>query len=253
MKNFKKKLFGVEYSIVDYKAATNIIIKSSIEKRSLGCSALAVHGLMTSVSNPELKKKLNKIELIVPDGQPIKWALNHFHKVNLKDRVYGPTLTLHVLEEAHRHSLNVFLYGSTEKTLRLFSNFIQTNYSNVNICGIHVDRFRDATEQEDKEDIAKIKSSNADIVLVGRGCPRQEEWVANHIDKIFCPMLAVGAAFDFHAGLVKQAPKWMQDFGLEWLYRLIQEPTRLWKRYLFTNTHFIVKFLIYKLTGKYKK
>ena len=75
----------------------------------------------------------------------------------------------------------------------------------------------------------------------------------NHIDKIFCPMLAVGAAFDFHAGLVKQAPKWMQDFGLEWLYRLIQEPRRLWKRYLFTNTHFIVKFLIYKLTRKYKK
>ena len=182
MKYFKKKLFGVEYSIVDYKAATNIIIKSSIEKRSLGCSALAVHGLMTSVSNPDLKKKLNKIELIVPDGQPIKWALNHFHKVNLKDRVYGPTLTLHVLDEAHRHSLNVFLYGSTEKTLKLFSNFIQTNYSNVNICGMHVDRFRDATEQEDKEDIAKIKSSNADIVLVGRGCPRQEEWVANHID-----------------------------------------------------------------------
>ena len=135
MKYFKKKTFGVEYSIVDYKTATNIIIKSSIEKRSLGCSALAVHGLMTSVSNPDLKK-LNKIELIVPDGQPIKWALNHFHKVNLKDRVYGPTLTLHVLDEAHRHSLNVFLYGSTEKTLKLFSNFIQTNYSNVKY-GMH--------------------------------------------------------------------------------------------------------------------
>ena len=94
---------------------------------------------MTSVSNPDLKK-LNKIELIVPDGQPIKWVPNHFHKVNC-DRACGPTLTLHVLDEAHRHSLNVFLYGSTEN-VETFSNFIQTNYSNVNICGMHVDRFK---------------------------------------------------------------------------------------------------------------
>lgn len=250
MNYIKKNLFGVNYSIVDYDLATKIIIDSSKKKKSLGCSALAVHGLMTSVKNRDLRKKLKKLELIVPDGQPIRWALNSFHKVNLMDRVYGPTLTLHVLKEANRLELNLFLYGSTKKTLKLFSKFISVNYPNVNICGLHVDRFREATPREDKEDIIKIQKADADIVLVGRGCPRQEIWVAEHVDKIFCPMLAVGAAFDFHAGLVKQAPKWMQNAGLEWFFRLMQEPQRLWKRYLFTNSHFIVKFILHKLTKR---
>jgi len=252
MSYFKKNLFGVNYSIVNYDLATKKIIDSALSKSSLGCSALAVHGLMTSVNDNDLRKKLEKIELIVPDGQPIRWALNSFHKVNLKDRVYGPTLTLHVLNEANQLNMNVFLYGSTQKTLKLFSSFISKNYPNVNICGIHEDRFRDATPEEDKEDIIKINESNADIVLVGRGCPRQEIWVSDHVGKVSCPMLAVGAAFDFHAGLVKEAPMWIQDSGLQWLFRLIQEPKRLWKRYLFTNSHFIVKFIFYKITRRYK-
>ena len=250
MDYLKKNLFGVDYAIVDYDLATQIIIESSKKRESLGCSALAVHGLITSVNDKSLNEKLKKINLIVPDGQPIVWALNSIYKIGLKDRVYGPTLTLHVLKEANILKLNVFLYGSTKKTLELFSNFISKRYPDVNICGIHVDRFRDSTAIEDIEDIKKINQSNADIVLVGRGCPRQEKWVADHVNKIFCPMLAVGAAFDFHAGLVKQAPAWMQNLGLEWFFRLIQEPRRLWKRYLFTNSQFIIKFLKYKITKK---
>ena len=185
--------------------------------------------------------------MVVPDGQPVRWALNSFHHVGLTDRVYGPTLTLHVLEKASEKKLNVYLYGSTEKTLAAFSGYIKANYPGVNLCGIHVDRFRDAAPEEDAVDIEKINAAGAHIVLVGRGCPRQEVWVADHLGKVHAAMMAVGAAFDFHAGTLKQAPKWMQDRGLEWFYRLIKEPRRLWKRYFVTNSYFIYLFLKYKL------
>jgi exopolysaccharide biosynthesis WecB/TagA/CpsF family protein len=177
----------------------------------------------------------------------VRWALNSFYKVGLKDRVYGPTLTLHVLEKAAKQNLNVYLYGSTNETLTAFSAFIEKNYPEVNLCGIHADRFRDAEPEEDKADIKKINDAGAHIVLVGRGCPRQEVWVADHLGKINAAMMAVGAAFDFHAGTVKQAPRWLQDHGLEWFYRLIKEPRRLWKRYFVTNSYFIYLFFKYKI------
>lgn len=214
----------------------------AIQRASFTVSALAVHGLITSVRDVKLKALIKKIDMIVPDGQPVRWALNSFHKIGLKDRVYGPTLTLYVLKKANDKYLNIYLYGSTEETLNKFSKFIARSFPNVIISGIHIDRFREATAKEDEEDIRKINDSGANIVLVGRGCPRQEIWIAEHHGKINAAMMAVGAAFDFHAGTVKQAPKWVQDTGFEWLFRLIQEPKRLWKRYLITNTYFILLF-----------
>jgi len=231
------------YADVNYESASDIIITNAELRNSFGVSALAVHGLMESMNDRSLGAIINNIDLIVPDGQPIRWALNSFYKLGMKDRVYGPELTLYVLNKVNDKGLRVFLYGSTEKTLNKFRKFIDQRYPNAIICGIHVDRFREATELEDLADIKKINESGANIVLVGRGCPRQEYWVANHKNKIDSVMMAVGAAFDFHAGNVKQAPLWMQNNGLEWLYRLIQEPQRLMKRYLVTNTLFIFKFL----------
>ena len=239
----KKPLFDVFYSITDYEEATQIIIENAKLRNSFGVSALAVHGLMACQNDPDLKAQVNKLQMIVPDGQPIRWALNSIHGTRMSDRVYGPQLTMTVLERCHEESLRVYLYGSTEGTLTKFQGFIRVTFPNITICGVHIDRFRDATAAEDAADVEKINVSGAHIVLVGRGCPRQERWVAGHLNKINSVMMAVGAAFDFHAGTVKQAPKWMQDNGLEWLFRLIQEPQRLWKRYLFTNTHFIFLFI----------
>lgn len=241
------QLFLPKYADVDYESASDIIIHNAEMRKSFGVSALAVHGLMESVKNPGLGEVINRVDLIVPDGQPVRWALNSFYKLNMKDRVYGPELTLWVLKKANEKSLNVFLYGSTEYTLNHFRKFISKQYPQVTICGLHVDRFRDATPEEDLADIRKINESNANIVLVGRGCPRQEYWVANHKGKIDAAMMAVGAAFDFHAGTLKQAPDWMQRNGLEWLFRLLMEPRRLAKRYLVTNSQFIFMFLKYKL------
>lgn len=239
----QRDLFSVSYSLVDYESASDILIEHARLRRSYAVSALAVHGLVESVWNPELNRKVNSIDMVVPDGQPIRWALNYFHRANLKDRVYGPTLTLHVLAKASAENLRVYLYGSKSETLDKLSAFIRTHYPGVELCGTHPDRFREATPEEDQQDIDKINASGAHIVLVGRGCPRQERWVADHRGKVNAVMMAVGAAFDFHAGLTSQAPAWMQDHGLEWLFRLISEPQRLWKRYLFTNSYFIYLFI----------
>jgi exopolysaccharide biosynthesis WecB/TagA/CpsF family protein len=243
----KFQLFTANYSITDYNRASETIINAARQRKSFGMSALAVHGLIETVKDKSLRAMVNSLDMVVPDGQPIRWALNSFYKAGLEDRVTGPILTKYVLAKASEEKLSVYLYGSTPQTLEKFTAFIHINYPGVKISGIHPDRFREATPEEDLADISKINDSGANIVLVGRGCPRQEKWVAGHLGKINAAMMAVGAAFDFHAGNISQAPLWMQQAGLEWFYRLVQEPGKLWKRYLTTNPHFIILFLVCKL------
>jgi N-acetylglucosaminyldiphosphoundecaprenol N-acetyl-beta-D-mannosaminyltransferase len=237
-------LLGINYTASDYENISNAIIDHASQRQSIGLSALAVHGLIEAYEKPALHELIQSIHYVVPDGQPIKWCLNYFNQANLKDRVYGPTLTWKVLEKANEEKLSLYLYGSTANTLSLFQQNIIQHFPQIKLVGHHVDRFRNATKEEDEADIQKINQSEAQLILVGRGCPRQEIWVAEHIGKINGVMLAVGAAFDFHANTLKQAPKWMQNNGLEWLFRLVQEPRRLWKRYLLTNSKFIFLILL---------
>ncbi|MBX7150640.1 WecB/TagA/CpsF family glycosyltransferase [bacterium] len=241
-----RSLFGVNYSIVDYNYCSDIVIEKAINRVSFGLSALAVHGLIESILQPEIYRQLKKIDMIVPDGHPVRWALNSFYKIALKDRVHGPILTFEILKKADRYGLGIYLFGSTQRTVNLFAEFITEKFPNIRICGVQADRFREATDTEDMEDIKRINNSQAHIILVGRGCPRQEVWVGNHLDKIQAPLLAVGSAFDIHAGVLKAPPEWIQKSGFHWLYRLCQEPRRLWKRYLITNTCFIYLFLKHK-------
>jgi N-acetylglucosaminyldiphosphoundecaprenol N-acetyl-beta-D-mannosaminyltransferase len=249
LKNYS--VFGINYSATDYKEATGIIIEKAKNRESFTVSALAVHGLISAFKDPILEEKVNKINLVVPDGQPVKWALNRFYNLELTDRIYGPFLTLNVLKKANIEGLSIFLYGSTKETLDSLEEFVIKNFPKVRIAGIHQDRFRDATEDEDRADIEKINSSGANIVLVGRGCPRQEIWVSDHLGLVNAPMLAVGAAFDFFAGTKPMAPDWMQKKGLEWLFRLMSEPRRLFGRYFETNGHFL-KLYLGSILGGYK-
>lgn len=246
----KTQLFGVDYASVDYKSATEIIIHNALQNRSFGVSALAVHGLVESKRSEAIGRHIARIDMIVPDGKPVQWALNAFNDTALKDRVYGPELTKHVLEAASERQLRVYLYGSTGSTLERLQKHITARYPGVILCGIHVDRFRDATLEEDTEDIQKIKASKANIVLVGRGCPRQEIWVSQHLGKVDAVMMAVGAAFDYFVGNIKQPPVWMQQAGLEWMFRLSQEPRRLFKRYAVTNSLYIYYVLRQLLTQR---
>jgi len=232
-------LLGINVSRVDYDSAVAHIIDAAKLRLSYGVTAMAVHGVMEAHRDSAFAAELNRFQMITPDGQPVRWALNLLGARELKDRVYGPTLTLKVCESAAKAKLPIFLYGSTETVLENLSRNLLVKFPGLQIAGMQSDRFRDATPEEDEADIRTINESGARIVFVGRGCPRQEKWVAAHLGKVDAVMIAVGAAFDFHAGTLPQAPAIMQDYGLEWLFRLAQEPSRLWRRYLILNPLFV--------------
>lgn len=238
----KVDLFGVGITVTDYDDATERIMAAARERRSFAVSALAVHGLMEAADDPNFRAVVNTIDLVTPDGQPVRWAMNSLYRTDLDDRVYGPDLTWRVVEAAADDGVGIYLYGSTEEACEGFAAEIVRRYPKAVIADIQPDRFRDATAAEDAADIDRINGSGAGVVLVGRGCPRQERWVAQHRGQVNAAMLAVGAAFDYGAGTLSPPPAWMQRAGLQWLYRLVQEPGRLWRRYLITNSKFLLRF-----------
>jgi len=161
-----------------------------------------------------------------------------------QQRVYGPTLMLHVLKMAAREKIPIGFYGGDVKTLELLVERMQTQFSGLNVSYSYSPPFRQLSSAEDKDVVKRIQEAGVRILFVGLGCPKQECWMAEHRDRISSVMVGVGAAFDFHAGVISQAPSWMQKLGLEWLYRLIREPKRLWKRYLVHNPRFMILALM---------
>jgi N-acetylglucosaminyldiphosphoundecaprenol N-acetyl-beta-D-mannosaminyltransferase len=240
----RKSVLGVDISVIDYDAAVIRIIAAANEKRAFGVSALAVHGVMTGATDPTHKYRLNALDILAPDGQPVRWALRMLHREKLPDRVYGPTLTLKVCEAAEKERLSIFLYGSREVVLEKLVDNLYREFPRLEIAGSEPSKFRHLTEDEVKELTNRIRGSGASIVFVGLGCPRQEKFVYENVKRIGLPLIAVGAAFDFHAGILAQAPRWMQNMGLEWLFRLIIEPQRLWRRYLYLNPQFCGLFFL---------
>lgn len=155
---------------------------------------------------------------------------------------------LALCEGASQEGISIYLYGSRREVVSRLSVNLQRQFPGLKIAGVHPDRFRDSSPEEDAQDIQTIQKSGAGLVFVGRGCPQQERWVADHINKINAVMVAVGAAFDFIAGSKAEAPVWMQRYGLEWLFRLLSEPRRLWKRYLILNLLYL-GLLFLQVTG----
>jgi N-acetylglucosaminyldiphosphoundecaprenol N-acetyl-beta-D-mannosaminyltransferase len=231
----KKNILGVLVDAVDYETATSRILDAARAKRGLSVSALAVHGVMTGVLNRTHCYRLNHLNLVLPDGQPVRWALNWLHRTALGERVYGPTLMLKVCERAAEHGLPIYLYGSRPDVLEALSANLRRRFPTLQIAGVSPSLFRQTSDEEKEEIVHAIHRSGAAITFVGLGCPRQETWVYEYCDVLSMPLIAIGAAFDFHAGTLRQAPEWLQEYGLEWLYRLILEPGRLWKRYLLLN------------------
>lgn len=235
----KKPVLGIGISAVDYEAAVKKIMNAADKKMPFGVSALAVHGVMEGFMDTEHKRRLNGLELVTPDGQPVRWALNLLHKTGLQDRVYGPDLTLKTLAEAEKEKLPVYFYGATDEILSKLIKNLNEKFPKLRIAGYEPSKFRKISINEKKEVINRIIESGAKIVFVGLGCPRQEVWAFEYKEQLQMPILAVGAAFAFHAGLLDQAPKWMQDRGLEWLFRLLKEPRRLAYRYLVLNPKYV--------------
>jgi N-acetylglucosaminyldiphosphoundecaprenol N-acetyl-beta-D-mannosaminyltransferase len=237
----KGNVLGVLVDAVDYEAATDLIVAAARERRPFAVTALAVHGVMTGVQDPAHNARLNAFDLVTPDGQPVRGALNLLHHAGLADRVYGPELTLRVLRHAADEGLPVYLYGSTQPTLdRLVPN-LETMFPALKIAGVEASKFRASQPGEAAEIAERIKASGARLVLVGLGCPRQEVFTYAMRPLLDMPLLAVGAAFDYHAGLLKNPPAWMQRYALEWLWRLGLEPKRLWRRYVLLNPAYLAR------------
>jgi len=244
----KQNILGIGVTAVDYESAVEKITSAARDKRPFAVSALAVHGVMTGALDAVHRHRLNRLDLVVPDGQPVRWAMKWLHGVSLPDRVYGPELTLRVCEQAAREGLSIYLYGSREEVLEKLRANLTARFSGLVIAGSQPSRFRQVSAEEQRSIAEEIKASGASIVLVGLGCPRQETWAFEYREMLSMPLLAVGAAFDFHAGLMPQAPGWLQKRGFEWLYRFVQEPGRLWKRYTVLN--FLYVLLIALQYGK---
>jgi N-acetylglucosaminyldiphosphoundecaprenol N-acetyl-beta-D-mannosaminyltransferase len=237
----KRNVLGVQVDAVDYAAAVEKIMTAAREQRPLAVTALAVHGVMTGVQDAAHGARLNAFDLVTPDGQPVRWALNSLHRAELADRVYGPELTLRVLAECALEGLPVYLYGSTDDTLQRLAGKLAERLPSLRIAGMEASKFRTAKAGEPEEIAERIRASGARVVLVGLGCPRQEIFVYAMRPLIDAPLLAVGAAFDYHAGQLRKPPPWMQRHGLEWLWRLGLEPGRLWKRYVLLNPQYLAR------------
>lgn len=240
----KTSVLGIGVSRTNYYDCTEFIIKSAKLRQSCTVAPTPVHGIMTGYLDPKGHgDRLNQFTLVVPDGQPVRWAMNLFRQtdeVPLKDRVYGPTLMLHLCASAANENIGIFLYGSSTEVLGQLAKNLKEKFPNLTIAGAISPPFRPLTPEEDAEYTQKIRESGAGIVFIGLGCPRQEAWAFKHSQQLNCALVCVGAAFDFHAGNIPQAPPWMQKAGLEWLFRLRQEPLRLWQRYVFLNPLYLI-------------
>ncbi|MCC6617011.1 MAG: WecB/TagA/CpsF family glycosyltransferase [Anaerolineae bacterium] len=247
MNNDKHSVLGILVSATNYDDATARIASAAGAGQPMAVTALAVHGVMTGVFDDQQRYRLNHFDLVTPDGQPVRWALRLLHGVNLPDRVYGPNLTLHVLKAAEESGYGVYFYGSRPEVLTELQKNAKERFPQLKIVGTEPSRFRRLTPDERDEVIERIQASGAQIVFVGLGCPRQETWAYEYRDRLSMPVIAVGAAFDFLAGTKAQAPVWVQNAGLEWLFRLLREPGRLWRRYVLLNPTYLFLIALQKL------
>jgi N-acetylglucosaminyldiphosphoundecaprenol N-acetyl-beta-D-mannosaminyltransferase len=209
-------------------------------QRRPGCvSSLAVHGVVTAALNPSFRAKVESFEILAPDGQPIRWWMNFRYHMAIRERVAGTDLMAALCHECSKQRVGIYLYGSTQAINDRLRERLLQQHSDLIVSGFEPSLFRPLSAAEDQALVARINRSAAGIVFLGLGCPLQEEFAYAHRDSILPVQVCVGAAFNFHAGDKTRAPHWMRHSGLEWLHRLMQEPRRLFKRYVHTNTLFV--------------
>ncbi len=242
----RHNVLGIRIDAVDFEAAIDRILSAARAGRPLAVSALAVHGLMTGVLDPVHRYRLNRFDMLVPDGQPVRWGLNWLHGLNLRRRVDGPSLMLKTCQHAAADGVPIFLFGGTQELLDTLASQLLELAPELKIAGCRASKFRQLQPVERAELVAEIRSSGARIAMVGLGCPRQEVFAFELREALSMPILAVGAAFNFHAGELARAPDFMQRNGLEWLFRLAHEPRRLWRRYVLLNPLYLTYLALQK-------
>ena len=235
-------VLGVGISVLNLPSALTVIAEAIGMRRKGYICVTGVHGVMEAQSDPAFKAILNNAMLCTPDGIPMVWAgrLNGFSEM---DRVYGPDLLLLVCEWGKKSGCRHFFYGGADGVAELLAEKLRAKFPGLNVAGTFTPPFRPLTAAEETKFQELVRNLQPDIIWVGLSTPKQEKFMAEYLCKLDTTlMVGIGAAFDFHSGRVKQAPRWMQRSGLEWFFRLCQEPRRLAKRYFRNNPLFLMKF-----------
>ena len=233
-------VLGVGVDELDHRDAVEATLEAMRCRLPWRISLLAVHGVMGGALHRSRRALLNRFELNLTCGQPVRWALNLLDSADLRTRVYGPDLTLSICEAAARERLPVFLYGSSSEVLDRLAGELRRRFPDLEIAGRRASAFRPLTGVEQETIAAEIARSGAAICFVGLGCPRQENFIDAMAPRTGVPMAGVGGSFEFIAGTKPSAPGWMKASGLEWLFRLGSEPGRLWRRFLLLNPLFLI-------------
>lgn len=239
----KKKLISIELTLGNYQSFIDIMLELARSKTSSNVCIVNVHSCIEAYRDKAYANLVNNADIATPDGMPLVKGLKWLYGIK-QEKVSGPDLMPILLNEAAQKGLSVFFYGSTLEVLEKLRLMFGERYPNLKIAGMLSPPFRKLSTQEVQNDIDLINESGANIVFVALGCPKQERWMSEMKGKIYAVMIGVGGAFPMLAGIEKRAPLWMQQNMLEWLYRLIQDPKRLFKRYAVTNSLFI--FLLTK-------
>lgn len=238
-----RHVLGMRVDATSYEDASRRVLRWAHRGQSAYVCVASVHMIMEAYDSTAFRRVINEADLVTPDGRPLVWALKG---LGVKDstQVRGTDLTTHVVEQAARENVPIGLYGGTPELLEAFVRILKTRYPKIRVVCQIAPPFRSLTPEEDEAVMDEIVASGARILFVGIGCPKQEKWMAAHKGRIPAVMLGLGAAFDFYTGRVPQAPRWMQVAGLEWVFRLLIDPRRLWKRYAKHNPRFIGLFLM---------
>ena len=246
-------VLGVGLSVLDRAKALEMFLKAVQRKTRGYITVTGVHGVMEAQKDERLRQIFNQAFLCTPDGMPMVWMgrLNGFHEM---DRVYGPDFMLDVCEASTQHGIRHFFYGGSNGVTQELKHRLTARFSGLNVVGTYEPPFRPLNAMEEEALQKQVDEAKPDVLWVGLSTPKQEKFMAEYLPKLNVTlMVGVGAAFDFHAGRIQQAPRWMQRSGLEWFYRLCQEPRRLWKRYLTNNPLFVLFVLCHWLRLKKNK
>ena len=245
-----KKILTIPVAITTYDESAQEIINSANAPEGKYICVSNVHMCMEAYDCTEFNQVVNNADLVVPDGVPLVWALKALGEQEAS-QVRGSDLMMRLCEEAPKSNIPIGLYGGTPDSLVDLRNFLINKYPSLKIPFFSSPPFRELSQNEKDTYVKEINASGAKILFVGIGCPKQEKWMAEHRDKLSCIMLGVGAAFDFFTGRKKNAPCWMQKCGLEWTFRLADDPKRLWWRYLKHNPRFIYYFFLQWVKEKF--
>lgn len=243
-------ILGIPLAVVDMNSAIKVISRWVNGSRSRYICELDVHSIMRAQDDPVHNHALCRADMVLPDGMPLVWMSKLRGQTSIQ-RVCGPDLMLRVFEYSAHERWRHYFFGGSPGVADALAKKAKDLYPNLIVAGTACPPFRPMSAQEMDETIAKINAVSPDIVWIGLGCPKQEVWMCENIGKLTHSVaIGVGAAFDFHTGRIQRAPQWMRSAGLEWLHRLVSEPGRLWRRYLYMAPRFVILGILELLYSK---